>query len=195
MSGDALEKRRDVRALWRHADRGGHVRADARAVEHRLGGSEPDGRRGCGVSHDLPEEPESVFDQLRELESGSALAAGRHVSEAGRGGRFGQRAPDGHTMNAKFGGDLPDAHSLKCELDRSGSSSTRAVARAVAGGHLPRGSARTRRIARSAAGCHADGRPVERTSVLIALEELEAFGGGWVDGVEGPLGLGWLLFT
>lgn len=99
-------------------------------------------------------------------------------------------------MNAKLGGDLPDSEPLKCELDRSGSTTTRAVARAVAGGHLPRGSARTRRIARSAAGCHSDGSPVERTSVLIALElEVEDALGGCGDGVEDALGLGGLLFT
>ena len=67
MSGDAREQRRDVRALWLHTHGGGHVRADARAVEHRFGGSEPDGGRGCGVSHDLPEELERVSDQLREF--------------------------------------------------------------------------------------------------------------------------------
>lgn len=97
-------------------------------------------------------------------------------------------------MNAKLGGDLPDSEPLKCELDRARSSTARAVARAVACGHLPRGSPNTRRIARSAAGCHSDGSPVERTSVLIALEVEDVLGGGLLC-VEDALGLGGLLFT
>jgi hypothetical protein len=58
---------------------------------------------------------------------------------------------------------------------------------------LPRGSLNTRRIARSAAGCHSDGRPVERTNVLMALgrageDGLEV---GGEDGFE----VGGVLFT
>ena len=97
-------------------------------------------------------------------------------------------------MNAKLGGDLPDSEPLKCELDRARSSTARAVARAVACGHLPRGSPSTRRIARSAAGCHADGSPVDRTSVVIALEVEDVLGGGLLC-VEDALGGGGLLFT
>lgn len=191
---EAGEERPDVCALGPHADVGDHVRADACSVEHRFCGSEPDGGRRGGVSYQLPEELERVFCELRELESGSALTAGCHISEAGRGCWLCQGSPYRDAVNAELRGDLSDAESLECEFDGLRSSRARAVARAVARCHLPRGSPKTRRIARSAAGCHADGRPVDRTNVLIALGGVEDVLG--VDGVEDVLGVGGvLLFT